>query len=123
VTRAKRRIPVLDFLRLVHWLDGTPILPRIEAYRRRILTDVLDTPDDAGGLRYNLALLGRAKKNAKSLDLVLAALFAWLRQRLGARQRVLRHRVGRGPGARRSSAGEEARGGQPPPQGAVPRPG
>ena len=34
--------------------------------RRRILTDVLDTPDDAGGLRYNLALLGRAKKNAKT---------------------------------------------------------
>jgi len=76
VTRAKRRIPVLDFLKLVHWLDGTPILPRVEVYRRRILTDVLDTPDDAGGLRYNLALLGRAKKNAKSLDLVLAALFA-----------------------------------------------
>jgi hypothetical protein len=36
VTRTKRRFPVLDFLRLVHWLDGTPILPRIEAYRRRI---------------------------------------------------------------------------------------
>lgn len=48
-------------------LDGSPILPRIEPYRRRILTDVLDTADDAGGLRYNLALLGRAKKNAKSL--------------------------------------------------------
>jgi hypothetical protein len=30
VTRSKRRIPVLDFLKLVHWLDGTPILPRIE---------------------------------------------------------------------------------------------
>ena len=43
---------MLDFLKLVHWLDGTPILPRIEAYRRRILTDVLDTPGDAGGLRY-----------------------------------------------------------------------
>jgi hypothetical protein len=75
VTR-RRRIGVLDFLKLVHWLDGTPILPRIEAYRRRILTDVLDTPDATGGLRYNLALLGRAKKNAKSLDLVLASLFA-----------------------------------------------
>ena len=42
-----------------------------------IFSDVLDTPDATGtGLRYNLALLGRAKKNAKSLDLVLAALFA-----------------------------------------------
>jgi hypothetical protein len=61
---------------LVHWLDGTPILFRIEPYRRRILSDVLDTADTTGGLRYNLALLGRAKKNAKSLDLVLAALFA-----------------------------------------------
>ena len=55
----RRRIGVLDFLKLVHWLDGTPILPRIEPYRRRILTDVLDTADDAGGLRYNLALLGQ----------------------------------------------------------------
>jgi hypothetical protein len=73
----KRRL-VLDFLKLVHWLDGTPILPRIEAYRRRILSDVLDTPDAAGGLKFNLALLGRAKKNAKSLDLVLAALFSCL---------------------------------------------
>ena len=72
----RRRIGVLDFLTLVHWLHGTPILPRVEPYRQRILTDVLDTPDATGGLRYNLALLGRAKKNAKSLDLVLAALFA-----------------------------------------------
>jgi phage terminase large subunit-like protein len=73
----RKRIAVLDFLKLVHWLDGSPILPRIEPYRRAILRDVLDTPDASGtGLRYNLALLGRAKKNAKSLDLVLAALFA-----------------------------------------------
>lgn len=79
MAKAKRRVAVLDFLRLVHWLDGFPLLPRIEPYRRTILTDVLDTPDGSGtGLRYNLALLGRAKKNAKSLDLVLAALFACL---------------------------------------------
>src|SRR6266508_5603504 len=77
MTRPRRRLGVLDFLKLVYWLDGSPILPRIEPYRRTILSDVLDTPDASGmGLRYNLALLGRAKKNAKSLDLVLAALFA-----------------------------------------------
>jgi hypothetical protein len=79
MAKPRRRVGVLDFLRLVHWLDGSPLLPRIEPYRRQILTDVLDTPDASGtGLRYNLALLGRAKKNAKSLDLVLAALFACL---------------------------------------------
>lgn len=75
--KPRKRIAALDFLKLVHWLDGAPILPRIEPYRRAILSDVLDTPDATGtGLRYNLSLLGRAKKNAKSLDLVLAALFA-----------------------------------------------
>jgi hypothetical protein len=41
-------VGILDFLGLVHWLDGTPILPRIESYRRRILTDVLDTAERGG---------------------------------------------------------------------------
>ncbi len=79
MAKARRRVGVLDFLRFVNWLDGAPLLPRIEPYRTRILSDVLDTPDAGGtGLRYNLALLGRSKKNFKSCDLVLAALFACL---------------------------------------------
>ena len=67
---------MLDFLVLVKWLDGSPILPLIEPYRRKIFWDVLDSVDDTGRMTYNLALLGRGKKNCKSLDLVLAALFA-----------------------------------------------
>lgn len=78
MAKVRRRVGVLDFLKLVHWLDGSPLLPRIEAYRRQILTDVLDSVEPDGAVRFNLALLGRAKKNAKSLDLVLAALFACL---------------------------------------------
>ena len=69
---ARPRTCVLDFLALVNWLDRTPILPHIEPYRRRSLSDVLDTFTDDGRVQYNLALLGRGKKNAKSLDLVLA---------------------------------------------------
>jgi len=69
-------VGVLDFLRLVHWLDGSPVLDHVEPYRRKILTDVLDSRLPDGRIRYNLALLGRAKKNWKSADLVLAALFA-----------------------------------------------
>jgi hypothetical protein len=76
--KPKRRVGIVDFLALVHWLDGSPILPRVEPYRRQILTDVLDSQQPDGAVRFNLALLGRAKKNAKSLDLVLAALFACL---------------------------------------------
>jgi hypothetical protein len=57
--------------------DGSPILATIEPYRKTILAEVLDTWE-GDRVRYNLALLGRGKKNAKSLDLVLAALFACL---------------------------------------------
>jgi hypothetical protein len=76
LTKPKRRIPVLDFLKLVRWLDGRPVLDYVEPYRRQILTDVLDQHLPDGRVRYNLALVGRAKKNWKSADLVLASLFA-----------------------------------------------
>jgi hypothetical protein len=75
VTR-RRGVGVLDFLKLVRWLDGSPMLNHIEPYRRAILTDVLDQRLPDGRVRYNLCLLGRAKKNWKSADLVLSALFA-----------------------------------------------
>jgi len=39
VTR-RRGVGVLDFLKLVRWLDGSPMLNHIEPYRRAILTDV-----------------------------------------------------------------------------------
>jgi hypothetical protein len=73
---ATPRTPVRQFLQLLHWLDGRPLLELVEPYRLRILETFLDTEDRAGGLQYSLGLCGRAKKNWKSCDLVLAALFA-----------------------------------------------
>jgi hypothetical protein len=69
------RLTSLDFFARLRWLDGAPLLPRVEPYRQRIFVQVLDTVDEAGRPCVNLVLTGRAKKNWKSADLVLAALF------------------------------------------------
>lgn len=70
---------VLDFTGSLLWLDGSPLIDQVEPYRRDIFTRALDDwePDGAGGLRrkFNLVLAGRGKKNSKTLDLCLAALF------------------------------------------------
>src|SRR5262249_6498336 len=73
-----RHVRALDFFALLPWLDGRPLVDMIEPYRRRIFSAVLDERKPGGRLRYNLAVLGRAKKNWKSADLVFAALFALL---------------------------------------------
>jgi hypothetical protein len=59
----------LEFFGRLRWIDGRPLLDTIEPYRRELFTKALDTP------RYNLVLGGRAKKNSKTADLVLAGLF------------------------------------------------
>jgi hypothetical protein len=68
----------LEFFRHLNWLDGRPLLETIEPYRRKIFEDVLYTFGDDGAPRYNMALCGRAKKNWKTSDLVLAALYRFL---------------------------------------------
>lgn len=60
------------------WLDGSPLLPHIEPYRLRLFEQVFDHVDADGRPAYNLVLTGRGKKNAKTLDLVLAALVSVL---------------------------------------------
>jgi phage terminase large subunit-like protein len=70
----------LDFFSHLNWLDGRPLLDTIEPYRRDFLTKALYTFRDDGTPLYNLVLSGRAKKNNKSTDLILAAfyrLLAW----------------------------------------------
>jgi hypothetical protein len=67
----------IDFFAKLKWLDGRPLLDTIEPYRRQIFCDVLYTFDSIRP-RYNLAVCGRAKKNAKTLDLILAALYRFL---------------------------------------------
>jgi hypothetical protein len=67
----------LDFFGKLVWLDGRPLLTTIEPYRQRIFTDVLHTFDGERP-RHNMALCGRAKKNWKTTDLILAGLYRFL---------------------------------------------
>jgi hypothetical protein len=74
---SKRRIgpTSLEFFSKLRWLDGRPLLKTIEPYRQHIFTQALDTFDPDGRPRFNLALCGRAKKNWKTADLILAGLY------------------------------------------------
>ena len=77
-THAPAPATSLDFFGRLRWIDGRPLLDTIEAYRREVFTKALDSFEPAGRPRYNLVLAGRAKKNWKSADLVLAGLFKLL---------------------------------------------
>jgi hypothetical protein len=65
----------IDFLRLLVWLDGRPLLDTVEPYRQRIFEAAFSRTAE-GQPVYSLVLTGRGKKNAKSLDLVLAGLYS-----------------------------------------------
>ena len=65
----------LQFFSKLRWLDGRPLLDTIEPYRRRLFAAALDTYGKDGAPVYNLVLAGRGKKNFKSCDLVLAAIY------------------------------------------------
>ena len=75
----------LDLFARLHWLNGRPLLDTIEPYRRRIFEAAAATTA-TGAARYNLLLTGRAKKNWKSADLVLAELWALLNPSPGESQ-------------------------------------
>lgn len=68
----------LDFFSALRWLDGRPLVDTIEPYRQAIFRDALYTFDPDGWPQYSLALCGRAKKNWKTTDLCLAALYRFL---------------------------------------------
>ena len=71
------RIPTsLEFFDHLNWIDGKPLGKTIDRYRAHIFTAALDTFDADGRPKYNMVLSGRAKKNWKSADLVLAALYS-----------------------------------------------
>lgn len=65
----------LAFFAELKWIDGRPLLDTIEPYRRRLFTQALDTYRSDGVPQYNFVVSGKAKKNWKSADLVLAALY------------------------------------------------
>ena len=66
-----------DFFDQLVWLDARPLMRTIEPYRRDIFDHALYTFED-GWPRYNLAMCGRAKKNWKTADLILAGLYRFL---------------------------------------------
>jgi hypothetical protein len=68
----------LDFFGGLVWIDGRPLLRTIEPYRQRIFDEALTTIGPNGWPQYNRVLCGRAKKNFKISDLILAALYRFL---------------------------------------------
>jgi hypothetical protein len=77
----KRHPTSLQFFGHLKWLDGKNLLDTIEPYRRELFMQALDEVGADGRPRYNLVLAGRGKKNAKSLDLVLAGFYCLLMRR------------------------------------------
>jgi hypothetical protein len=69
------RVTSLAFFAQLKWIDGDPLLDCIEGYRRELFTQALDTFDANGRPLYSMVLAGRGKKNWKTADLILAALF------------------------------------------------
>jgi hypothetical protein len=76
--RAAAPVTSLQLFSQLRWIDGKPLLPTIEPYRREIFTRGLDTYAPTGVPTCNLVVSGRGKKNWKSADLILAALFCFI---------------------------------------------
>ena len=69
----------LDFFAELVWIDGRPLLAtRSNRIARNILTRRAFAFGDGWRPRYNMALCGRAKKNWKTTDLCLAAIYRFL---------------------------------------------
>jgi phage terminase large subunit-like protein len=73
-----QQINPLKFFSRLKWIDESPLMDVIEPYRQKIFTEELYTFDPNGRPRFNLALIGRAKKCWKSADLMLADLYRLL---------------------------------------------
>ncbi len=71
-------ISPIAFFSHLKWITSQPLLDVIETYRRKIFMDALYTLDAEGTPQYNLVLSGRAKKNWKTTDLILATLYRLL---------------------------------------------
>lgn len=81
MTKAAKQISPIEFFRALRWINKKPLLDVVEPYRQKIFEQALFCFDDLCRLVYNLVLTGRAKKNWKSADLILAALYrlvAWV---------------------------------------------
>ena len=72
------QIDPLEFFSLLRWIDGRPLLDVMEPYRQQILSEALATVRPDGAPQYRRVLTGRGKKNSKTTDAVLAALYKCL---------------------------------------------
>jgi hypothetical protein len=72
------QVDPLKFFALLKWIDGRPLLDVMEPYRQAILREALYTFRPDGAPQYKRVLTGRAKKNSKTTDAVLAALYKLL---------------------------------------------
>ncbi len=72
------QIDPLEFFSLLRWIDGRPLLAVMEPYRQKILSEALATVRPDGAPQYRRVLTGRGKKNSKTTDAVLAALYKCL---------------------------------------------
>lgn len=68
----------LEFFARLKWIDGRPLMSTIEEYRRQLFMRALYTFRPDGSPQFNFVLAGRGKKNWKSADLDLAALYRLL---------------------------------------------
>jgi hypothetical protein len=78
-----------QFVQPLVWIDGTPMPANIEPYRWRIFDQAFERDAAMIGFLFNLILTGRGKKNAKTLDLILASLFALMDDSPGGNQGYL----------------------------------
>jgi len=76
--RTTKQTRPVKFFSLLSWLDGRQLMEVIEPYRAKIFEAALYSFDEVGRPQFNLVLNGRAKKNWKSGDLILAALYRLL---------------------------------------------
>src|SRR5689334_4889646 len=69
------QVDPLEFFGLLKWIDDRPLLDVMEPYRQTILKDALFTVREDGAPQFKRVLTGRGKKNSKTSDAVLAALY------------------------------------------------
>jgi len=65
--------PIKFFKKTLRWIDGSPLV--FEPYRQETFRVVHTTVDEEGRRQYTMAVIGRAKKNAKTLDAVLSGFY------------------------------------------------
>ena len=74
--KSRRQISPLEFFKHLRWIVGRPLLKVIEPYRSDLFTRALFTFEN-GKRKFNRVVTGRAKKNWKTTDLVLAGAYCF----------------------------------------------